>query len=308
MDSRLCLLAVHAHPDDEASKGAATVALYKSRGVHTVLVCCTGGEEGDINNPLLLAEGGPFHGLEKEAIREQLGPIRERELARAAEAIGFDEIVMLGYRDSGMPDSEANGHPESFAQADLDEAIDRLVRVIREHRPQVILTYGDEQSGYPHPDHLRVHEITRPAFDRAGDATYRPDLGPAFLPLKLYYTVWAKARIMAMHTTLTEMGLESPYDERWLNRPWQDHRITTKLDVRPWFHVRRAALLAHETQIDPTSPFWFSLPDEVAREVYPWEDWVLAHSHVGPSEADWPDDGTFEDDLFAGVTVGPLAR
>ena len=125
----LTLLTVHAHPDDEASKGAPTVAMYGARGVRTVLVCCTGGEEGDLQNPGLREPGQPFHGLEPDQEKALLAEVRPGELAQSAEIIGFDEVVMLGYRDSGMKDSVANEHPDCFHQADLDEAVGRLVAV-----------------------------------------------------------------------------------------------------------------------------------------------------------------------------------
>ena len=182
-----CLLSIHAHPDDEASKGASTVAKYKTEGVRAVLVTCTGGEEGDILNPV----------MDLPEIRADLAAVRKRELEVASALIGYDEVVLLGYRDSGMPDSEANARPEAFANADLDEAVARLVEIIRRECPQVILTYGDDQQGYPHPDHLRVHDISLPAFERAGDPSYRPDLGEPFTPLKMYYSVWSRARVEA---------------------------------------------------------------------------------------------------------------
>ena len=125
------MLTVHAHPDDEASKGAPTVARYHAEGVATVLVCCTGGEEGDLQNPGLREAGQPFHGLTPEEERAKVVEMRNEELAESARVIGFDEVVMLGYRDSGMPESEANAHPESFHQADIDEAVGRLVAVVR---------------------------------------------------------------------------------------------------------------------------------------------------------------------------------
>src|SRR5690348_13539488 len=134
MDERLCLLTVHAHPDDEASKGAGTVARYHAEGVRTVLVTCTGGEEGDILNPA----------MDRDDIRARIAEVRREELDRAAEIIGYDEVVMLGYRDSGMPESPANADPASFAQAPLDEAVGRLVAIIRRFRPQVIVTYPQE--------------------------------------------------------------------------------------------------------------------------------------------------------------------
>ena len=283
MPERLCLLTVHAHPDDEASKGAATVARYHAEGVHTVLVCCTGGEEGDILNPA----------MDRPEARANLHQVRLDELARSAQVIGYDEVVMLGYRDSGMPDSEANRHPDCFACADLDEAVGRLVGEIRRTRPQVVITYSDDQQGYPHPDHLRVHEVSVLAFDRAGDPEAYPELGEPWQPAKLYYTVWSRNRIVAMHEKFLELGLESPFDERWFERPSQDDRVTTRVDVSEHADVRRQALLAHATQIDPDSPFWFGLPPEVARTVHPYDDYVLARDLTGSQLP--------EDDLFAGV-------
>jgi len=278
-----CLLSVHAHPDDESSKGAPTVARYKAEGVRSVLVTCTGGEEGDILNPA----------MDRPEVRAELQAVRLRELDAAAGVIGYDEVVLLGYRDSGMPDSEANANPDAFANADLDEAVDRLVEIIRRERPQVILTYPDDQDGYPHPDHLRVHDITIPAWERAGDPSHRPELGDPFTPLKLYYSVWSRARVAATHEKYLELGLESPYSEEWFDRPSHDGRITTRIDIAETFDVRLDALLAHATQVDPESPFWFGLPREVARTVHPFEEFILAASRV---EVDVP-----ETDLFAGI-------
>ncbi|HEY8524524.1 MAG TPA: mycothiol conjugate amidase Mca [Acidimicrobiales bacterium] len=282
-DDRLCLLCVHAHPDDEASKGAATVARYHAEGVRTVLVTCTGGEQGDILNPA----------MDRPEIRADLPAVRRRELARAAEVIGYDVVELLGYRDSGMPGTEANADPAAFANAPLDEAVGRLVAVIRRERPQVIVTYPDEQKHYPHPDHLRVHEISIAAFERAGDPHAFPGTGEPWQPLKLYYSVWSRRRIELRHKRFAELGLESPYSDEWLQRPSQDDRITTTIDVTGYAEVRLDALLAHETQIDPTSPFWFGLPREEEVAIHPYDDYILARSLV---EAQPP-----ETDLFAGV-------
>jgi mycothiol S-conjugate amidase len=281
--AELCLLSVHAHPDDEASKGAPTVARYKTEGIRSVLVTCTGGEEGDILNPA----------MDRPEIRGNLAEVRLAELIAAADVIGYDVVELLGYRDSGMPDSEANARPDAFANAELDEAVGRLVAIIRRERPQVILTYGDDQQGYPHPDHLRVHDISLPAFDLAGDPTYRPELGEPFEPSKLYYSVWARARVQATHEKFLELGLESPFTEEWFQRPSDDHRITTSIDIGDHFDVRLDALLAHATQVDPESTFWFGLPRDVARTVHPFEDFILARSRV---QSDLP-----EIDLFAGL-------
>lgn len=283
MSEQLCILTVHAHPDDEASKGAATIAKYTSEGIRTVLVCCTGGEEGDILNPA----------MDRSEVKNNLGAVRREELDRAAAVIGYQQVHMLGYRDSGMPDSEANFHPDCFAVAPLDEAVDRLVALLRLERPQVVVTYPDEQGTYNHPDHLRVFEITHPACERAADADYRPELGEAWSVSKVYYSSWSRARIQARHDAFLELGLESPYDERWFERPDTDHQITTKVSIEGFAHVRREGLLAHATQIDPDSAFWFGLPPEVDETIYTVDDYRLArgHEHSEPPE----------DDLFAGL-------
>ncbi|MEM8620374.1 MAG: PIG-L family deacetylase [Actinomycetota bacterium] len=296
MSERPTLMTVHAHPDDEASKGAPTLAKYHAIGVHTVLVCCTGGEEGELQNPALREPGQPFHDMTPDEEKAAVVASRPAELAASAAIIGFDEVVMLGYRDSGMAESAANEHPECFHQADLDEATGRLVAEIRRTRPQVIITYGDDQKGYPHPDHLRVHDISVLAFERAGDPVWYPELGAPFSPSKLYYSVWSKARLVAVHDKMIELNGESPFEQDWLDRPSQDHRITTKIDVTEHMAARTGALRAHATQVDPTAAWWFGLSDDQLAEIYPWEDWILARSLTGPIPAD---DG--ERELFADV-------
>lgn len=278
-----CILTVHAHPDDESSKGAGTIAKYSDAGVRSVLVCCTGGEEGDILNPA----------MDRPEIKDNIEAVRREELALAAKIIGYHEVHYLGYRDSGMPDSEANARPECFANAPEDEAVERLVRIIRAERPQVIVTYPDDQKGYRHPDHLRVYDITIPAWEAAGDPERFPDAGKPWTPLKLYYTTWSKARIEALHALYGELELESPYTEDWFKRPSQDHRITTKVDVEPFYRRRSDALLAHATQVDPESKFWFGLPQDRAAAAYPYDDYILAHDRTGTV--------TPESDVFAGV-------
>ena len=289
MTEQLCLLAVHAHPDDESSKGAATVSRYAAAGVHTVLVCCTGGEEGDILNPA----------MDRPEVRANLPEIRKQELESAARIIGYHDVVELGYRDSGMPGSDANNHPESFAAADLDEAVGRLVAAIRRTRPQVILTYHEDQKGYPHPDHLRVHDITIPAFERAADPEAYPGTGEPWQPLKLYYMGWSRRRVVAFHEQFLALGLESPWAE-WIERPAREENLTTIIDVSSHTHVRRQALLAHATQIDPDSRHWFGLPPEVADTVHPFDEYELARSLV---DTELP-----EDDLFAGITSAVRRR
>ncbi len=274
---------MHAHPDDEASKGAATVARYGSQGVYSVLVCCTGGEAGDILNPA----------MDRPEVRDRIHEVRMAELAAATSVIGYREVVMLGYRDSGMPGTADNADPRSFAQAPLEDAVGRLVAVIRRARPQVVVTYPSNQQGYPHPDHLKVHAITLPAFDAAGDAEAFPEAGPPWQPSKLYYTTWSRKRVVAMHEKYLELGLESPFDEKWFERGHDAEPTTTVVDVSGFTRVRDQALLAHATQIDPTSKFWFGLPPEVSQSIYPYDEYVLARSLV-PTEVP-------ESDLFAGI-------
>ncbi len=283
----LCLLSVHAHPDDEASKGSGTVARYHDEGVRAVLVCCTGGEAGDILNPA----------VDNEHVRANLHQVRMAELDASAAAIGYDVVHLLGYHDSGMPDTEMNARPDNFANAPLDEAVGRLVALIRSERPQVIITYADDRSFYPHPDHIRVHEISLPAFDAAGDATRFPEAGPAWQPSKMYYTGFSRKRVQALHDAFLARGEESPY-ERWFERglPERADEYTTFVDVGDWLHRRREALLAHRTQVDPDG-FWMRIPDSVIREVFPWEEYLLARSLV---DTEVPE-GDVEDDLFAGI-------
>ena len=281
------LLAVHAHPDDESSKGAGTLARYADEGVRTVVVTCTGGEAGDILNPA----------MDQPGMLERMPELRRQELAKALEILRVSAHYWLGYRDSGMPDTDFNRHPEAFANADLDEAAGRLVRILRAERPQVVLTY-DETGGYPHPDHIRNHEVSVAAFEAAGDPDRYPEAGPPFQPLKLYYYAsFSRRQLEALHAGALARGVESPFAE-WLAN-WDDDgdgspepKVTTQIDVGPWLGQRRDALIAHATQIDPNGS-WFAVPDEVIAEIYPWEDYTLARSLVPAAEQ--------EDDLFTGI-------
>lgn len=284
----LCLLSVHAHPDDEASKGAGTVAKYAAEGIRGVLVCCTGGEEGEILNPA----------VDTPEVRENLFAVRMDELQASVDAIGYASLHMLGYRDSGMKDTETNARPDNFANAPFDEAVERLVRIIRTERPQVIITYADDREFYPHPDHVRVHEISGPAFDAAGDPDRFPDAGEPWQPSKLYYTGWSGRRVRLLHETYLARGEESPFAQ-WFERGFSeagDDRFTSFIDVGDFLANRRAALLAHRTQVDPEG-FWMRLPDDVLREIFPWEEFELSRTLVDNGNAD----GSPEDDLFAGL-------
>jgi mycothiol S-conjugate amidase len=275
------LVALHAHPDDESSKGAGTVARYSDDGVRTVLVTATGGEAGDILNPA----------MDRPGVKENLSAIRRDELAEAAKIIGYDELIMLGYRDSGMPDTDHNGHPEAFANAEGDEILARLVEIVRRERPQVLLGY-DSHEWYPHPDHLRVHQLSLAAFDAAADPDRFPDAGPPWEVLKLYAPTFSVPRLYALHDAMIERFGESPFAD-WLTeipRHAGDERSLTQIDVSDHVERGRDALRAHRTQVDPDG-FWFKIPTALVVEIYPYEDFELMATRVGPDEPG--------DDLFA---------
>jgi mycothiol S-conjugate amidase len=217
-------------------------------------------------------------------------------MARAREILGVEQ-EFLGFVDSGLPEGDPLPPlPEGcFALVPLEEAAAPLVEVIRRFRPQVVLTY-DEHGGYPHPDHIKTHEISVHAFEAAGDPERYPGLGEPWQPSKLYYHMgFTLTRMRALHEAMVEAGAESPYAE-WLASwdPERDmsHRVTTRVPCAEYFPVRDAALIAHATQIDPTGR-WFACPMDVQQRVWPTEDYELARSLV---------DSTLpEDDLFAGI-------
>jgi mycothiol S-conjugate amidase len=263
------------------------VARYAAAGVGTVLVCCTGGEAGTILNPA----------LDQPAVKACLPSIRRAELAAATTHLGYQRVWMLGYRDSNMP---ASGEPGTFAAAPLAETVWALVRLIRQERPHVVVTYSDNQRGYPHPDHLRVHDASVLAYTAAADPAFHPALGMAWAPQKLYYVVWSRARLVAYHEAFVRLGFPSPFNaERWQRRPSMDHRLTTKVFIGDHWEQLQDALRAHATQIAPQAPYWFGLPSYIARTTYPYDDYILAQSAVPTSLP--------EDDLFAGI-VGDDAQ
>ena len=290
MEDKLRLMAVHAHPDDESSKGAATMAKYIAEGAEVLVVTCTGGERGDVLNPRL--KGDP-------EIERNIHEVRRKEMERAREILGVRQ-AWLGFVDSGLPEGDPLPPlPEGcFALEKAETAAEPLVRLIREFRPHVVTTY-DENGGYPHPDHIQCHRISVEAFDAAGDPDRYPEAGQPWQPLKLYYNqTFTKARIMALHAAMLERTGTSPYEgwiERWNSEEGEarpEREITTHVPCGEYFELRDQALLAHATQVDPEGP-WFSVPMEIQREVWPTEDFELARSLV--------DTTLPEDDLFAGI-------
>ncbi len=286
MTEGLRLMHVHAHPDDESSKGAATTAKYVAEGVDVHVVTCTGGERGSILNP----------NMDRPDVLANMTEVRRQEMDRAREILGIRQD-WLGFVDSGWPEGDPKPPlPEGcFGLLSPEEGAAPLVRLIREFRPQVMTTY-DENGGYPHPDHIMCHVVSMKAWELAGDPDALPELGSPWQPLKLYYQhTFHRDRIVAIHEAMIARGLESPYAERlaeWTANPEHERRVTTRVPCAEYFHIRDQALIAHATQIDPEGA-WFAVPLEVHQEAWPTEDFELVESLV---PTDLP-----EDDLFAGI-------
>lgn len=288
------LLAVHAHPDDESSKGAATLAHYAAAGVRVLVVTCTGGERGDVINPVLKLQ---------EGIADRIHQIRIDEMLRAAEILGI-EHRWLGFIDSGFPQvDEATGElpdlPEgSFAATPLEVSGEALVAIVRDFRPHVMTTY-DELGGYPHPDHIRTHEVALHAFEMAADPGSYPNAGAPWQPSKLYYNQqFSMERMLALDAAMSAQGLASPYGDRIAqfeeSRPT---RITTRVRCSEFFKQREEALRAHATQVDFDGP-WFACPVAIQQSAWPTEEFELARSKVGTVNV-------VETDLFASVQADP---
>jgi mycothiol S-conjugate amidase len=283
---QLRYMAVHAHPDDESSKGAATMARYVAEGVNVLVATCTGGERGSVLNPK----------MDRPEVQADITNIRRKEMERAREILGVEQ-AWLGFVDSGLPEGDPLPPlPEGcFGLMDPAEAALPLIKLMREFRPHVVTTY-DENGGYPHPDHIMCHKVAVAAFEAAGDPEQHPELGEPWQPLKLYYNSgWTKARTLALHEAMEAAGLESPYKE-WLEK-WEDRddrgdKITTRVECGEYFSVRDDALRAHATQVDPDG-FWFRVPMELQQKVWPTEDFELVRSLV--------DSPVPESDLFAGI-------
>ncbi len=287
MADRWRLMAVHAHPDDESSKGAATMAKYVAEGAEVLVVSCTGGERGDILNPKL--ENDPH-------ILRDIAQVRRDEMRRAQEILGIRH-TWLGFVDSGLPEGDPLPPlPRGcFALEPIEVTAEALVREVRRFRPHVMTTY-DETGGYPHPDHVMCHTVSMAAFEAAGDATAYPTAGSPWQPLKIYYDRGhTRAKYAAYHSALEERGMKSRYAE-WLTS-WdesEERRVTTRIACSEYFHVRDQALLAHATQVDPDGSF-FDVPRDLRQEVWPYETFEAAVSHV-PIEP-------IEADLFAGLNT-----
>jgi mycothiol S-conjugate amidase len=292
--STLRLLTVHAHPDDESSKGAATMAMYAAAGVDVMVATCTDGSRGDIQNPAMEPEPHP---------KRDMAGARRLEMNEAARLLGIRQR-WLGFVDSGLPEGDPLPPLPAgcFALQPLERAAAPLVRLVRDFKPHVIVSY-DENGGYPHPDHIMAHRVAVEAFDAAGDPARYPGTGEAWEPSKLYYDrAFSPERFRALHFALEEAGLQSPYAQRlaaWLEAdaeghtpPPPTHETTTQVDCGDFFAARDDALRAHRTQVDPMG-FFFAVSAEMQARVWPWEDYTLIQSKVA---SELP-----EKDLFAGL-------
>ncbi|HET7678057.1 MAG TPA: PIG-L family deacetylase [Candidatus Limnocylindrales bacterium] len=299
--SRLTLLAVHAHPDDETIGMGGTMARYAAEGLRVLCVTGTYGENGEIVVPE----------LDTPENHARLGEIRQGEIGRALARLGPVEHHWLGYRDSGMAGTPENDDARSFWQADLDEAVGRLVRIVRDARPHVITGYNDF-GGYGHPDHIRAAQVAKAAFARAADPRAYPEqlaegLRP-WAPLKLYeQTIDISRRedpeILGL---LRERGISTPWmpredesdeerqgREAWLGRMAEARGpITTRVEVGAYAEAKLAAMREHVTQIAEGSWFVAFSADEM-RRFQPTEDYTLRESRL-PIRLP-------EDDLFAGL-------
>jgi mycothiol S-conjugate amidase len=278
------LLFVHAHPDDEASKGAATAARYADQDAEVVLVTCTGGEAGEVLNP------------SAEAVTpESMSSVRAAELAAAVAAIGFTRTHALGYRDSGYHEDPADVPADGFARQPVDDPAGELAALLRKERPHVVVTYP-EDGGYPHPDHIMTYLVTMRALELAEDPDAELDGAPWRTPKVYASTAFPAERVHALHDAMLDQGLESPF-ERWLAKREEQPAPPAPdawVEVGAWLERRDAALLAHVTQIDPDG-FWFDVPRDLERKVWPYEGFHLLRSDVAVA-AD-------EDDLLAGLDL-----
>jgi len=310
----LMVLVVHAHPDDEGIGTGGLLARYAAEGTGTVLVTATLGEEGEIHDPTL---------VEEEA-RPRLAAIREEELRRAVAILGIGQLELLGYRDSGMIGTPSNDNPASFHLADPEEALGRLVRLIRQHRPQVLVTYT-EKGGYGHPDHIKCHQLTVAAYDAAGDTGRFPEAGEPWTPSKLYATAWSREAWQALRDAMKERGIwheeqreertaeaeerieeqagepidegaatatsaatAQPEEEDEEGQP--DETITAFIDTGAYWQTARDSLREHRTQ---PLDFILKLPDDLAAQFYARDYFVLLAARVPTARP--------EDDLFAGI-------
>ena len=286
---------VHAHPDDETIGTGVTMAKYVAEGAEVTLVTCTLGEEGEI----LLDEFAHLAADKDDA----LGAHRLTELGAAMAELGVVDWRLLGgpgrFRDSGMVGTASNANPECFWRTDLLVAASELVQVIRQVRPQVVVTY-DDFGGYGHPDHIQAHRVTHYAVTLAASSTFGPELGPPWQVTKVYWTAFPKSVIRAGIEAMKAAGGEHAESEFAVMEPddipfaCDDDLVTTTIVAPEFLPAKMAALRAHGTQVDVSGGF-FALADNVGAEAFGTEFYRLA---LGPISTTRP-----ETDLFAGIST-----
>lgn len=258
-----------------------------ARGYRTKVLTCTDGRRGDIVDPE----------MDAEAIAPILHEVREQELAAAMEILGGVEFEFLGYHDSGMIGTDGNGDPETFWQANLDEAIGRVVKVLREFKPDVVLLY-DPYGGYGHPDHIQAHRVGTLAVEAAAVGALYPELGPAWDVPKTYQAAFTKQRIAYVTQQLQERGLPSPYgdetDPANILLGVNEDVVTTRVDVRPYLKQKLEALKAHKSQVHETSHF-FNFPPDLEEAFYGYEHFRLVRAAHFP--------GRRETDIFEDLSI-----
>jgi N-acetyl-1-D-myo-inositol-2-amino-2-deoxy-alpha-D-glucopyranoside deacetylase len=288
------LLAVHAHPDDETIGTGATLAKYAAQGAQVTLVTCTLGEEGEVLVPELVHLAADQH--------DALGPHRHIELAAAMNILGVSDFRLLGepgrYRDSGMVGMDSNSRPEAFVNADLLAAATDLVSVIREIRPQVLVTY-DDFGGYGHPDHIQAHRVATYAVALAQAPSFRLDLGAPWSVAKVYWTAFPRSIIRAGITALQAAGETTGFaelDPDDVPFAVDDALVTTAIEGHEYLDIKMSALAAHATQVTTDGGF-FALADNVGIQAFGTEYFRLVSGALsGPFDSEGR-----ETDLFAGI-------
>jgi LmbE family N-acetylglucosaminyl deacetylase len=284
MARKLSLLGAYGHPDDEQGVSG-LMHKYADAGVDVTLVCATRGEAGEIAPDV-------------DATPQNLGQVREEEMRCAAEKIGVNNLYILDYRDSGMMGTAENNDPRCLWQANLMEVTEKLVRIVRRHKPHVILTF-DPQGGYGHPDHMKIHQAAMMAYFIAGDARIFPDQIAkedlqAWTPLKLYWGAFSRSTFQRYAEMAQQAGVDlSEPLKQFLKRGTPDEAITTRVDVADFVDLKLNALYCHASQMDPNS-MWSKIPERIRKEGLKVETLIRAESRVAPFQG-------IEDDVFVGI-------
>jgi len=270
------LMAVHAHPDDEAS-GGGILAAYADQGIRTVVVTCTNGEFGDAPGGIKPGEDGHD--------KDEVARLRLAELEKSARILRVSDVEALGYHDSGMPDWDYKNRPDAFCNIPIETVADRIGGLITKYQPQVLVTY-DDRGAYQHPDHVHASLAAQAAAKATG------------IPAKVYLSTMRGSTWRKIWDSLRAAGEEVPEWEEDEDRSQRaldsEERITTTIDIRSVLDRKREALFAHGSQINDS---WFSkIPRDVAETAFGYEYFIRVADTTG---APLP-----ENDLFAGLRTG----